>query len=141
MPIRARDIRLAIDGVEYSDTVSRASVGVASSIDAFSNGQVAQLAITQLSVTLVQDAAPGSLWRRIVDKTDPYAVNYRLAPNGNTTATAAQPHYAGVISSLTLPEKGDYLGGTASTSRSSALTVDCVWNASVSRVDSGELTD
>lgn len=64
----------------------------------------------KLTGTAVQSTATGSFWRYVWANTGAMAA-FTIAPHGNVTATAEQPH---VIGTLTIGPKPD-LGGDAGT--------------------------
>jgi hypothetical protein len=65
----------------------------------------------KLSGTAVQSTATGSFWRYVWANTGIEGVAFTIAPHGNATATAEQPH---LIGTLTIGPKPD-LGGDAGT--------------------------
>jgi hypothetical protein len=124
--IGTRSLLLAIDGTDRTDEVSTALITstTKSTTRALADGQVGEMQIREyrLEVTTPQDPAGlwGFVWANAGTLQDFY-----LAPEGNATATASQPHWSGVLS-LTEPE-GNFLGGAADASRRRILTASMSW--------------
>lgn len=125
--IGTRKLTLTINGVECAPEVSKATISsnpttsdFTSFADASSNGNNDYA----VNITLVQDAAAGSLWSQVWDNagTD---VAFVVRPYGNATPTTDQPHFTGTCT-ITEPA-GDFLGTEANTSTTARATVDVVF--------------
>ncbi|KRB73079.1 hypothetical protein ASE01_20095 [Nocardioides sp. Root190] len=122
--IGTRKLKLEIDGTNYTPQVSnvRITSGEADSdfvtFEDAANGGARDYALV---ITLVQDAAAGTLWREIFDSagTD---VPYTVMPYGNAAPTAGEPHFEGTAT-ITEPD-GDLLGGEANKSNTAKMTIE-----------------
>ncbi|MFL0202124.1 hypothetical protein ACHFI2_16295, partial [Exiguobacterium acetylicum] len=76
--------------------------------------------VFKLKGSAVQSTQTASFWRYVWENAGLAAVAYTIAPHGNTTPTASQPHFKGT---LTIGPKPT-IGGEASTSATSAFTFD-----------------
>lgn len=52
-------------------------------------------------------------------------IAFKVAPYGNTTATATEPHFTGTA--IISEPDGDLIGGEADASSSARMTFDCSW--------------
>lgn len=124
--IGTRSLLLAIDGIDRTDDVSRALITstAKNTTLAVVDGRVGEIQVREyrLEVTTPQD--PAGLWGFVWANAGTFQ-DFYLAPFGNTEATAAQPHWSGVLS-LTEPD-GEFLGGTADPSRRRILTASLSW--------------
>lgn len=68
----------------------------------------------------VQSTDTASFWRYVWANTGTDDVPYTIAPHGNASPSAAQPHFVGTLKIGPKPN----IGGEASTSSSSAFTFD-----------------
>lgn len=122
--IGTRKLKLEIDGTNYTPQVSNVRITSAEADSDFvtfedaANGGARDYALV---VTLVQDAAAGTLWREIFDSagTD---VPYTVMPYGNAVASAGEPHFEGTCT-ITEPD-GDLLGGEANKSNTAKMTIE-----------------
>ncbi|HWI43267.1 MAG TPA: hypothetical protein VNS81_06575 [Nocardioides sp.] len=141
--IGARSLLLAIDGIDYTADVSRAVVrsfpDEAVPLERWSVPGDVDLRPRRnaLDLTFAQDAASGALWNLAWDQHGEQ-VAFHLAPYGNEIATLGEPHFAGTV--WVIQPDGDILGGQATPSRNSVLTVQISWpvDGTVERLDSGE---
>lgn len=78
-----------------------------------------------LKLTLVQDAATGSLWDRIWAHAGE-EVPVSVRPYGNAITSVSQPHFTGTVV-ISEPD-GDLLGGDADPSTTARMTVDVEWS-------------
>lgn len=125
--IGTRKLTLEIDGTEYTPSVSNVAVASAAAesdfvtyADAASGGARDYT----LNMTLAQDAATGSLWRMIWDEAGS-DVPVTVAPYGNATPTATEPHFVGTAT-IVEPD-GTILGGEANVSNTAKQTIEVVW--------------
>lgn len=65
-------------------------------------------------VEAVSDYGTGSLWRYLWDNAGSSEITFTFAPYGNTTATAAQPHFTGALELGPKPAIGGTAGETFS---------------------------
>lgn len=112
--IKGTKLSLKIDNTEYNGdatsyefTHEDADAGLVTFADA-ADGNTKDWMLT---VGLVQSTDPSSLFMQIWDNAGRTGVPYVLAPHGNATPTAAQPHFKGTLT-LPLPAR---LGGEAGT--------------------------
>jgi len=68
----------------------------------------------------IQSTAANSFWTTVWENSGDTGIAYTIAPHGNETPTAAQPHFVGTLTYGPKPS----IGGEASTSSSSAFTFD-----------------
>lgn len=122
--IGTRFLKLEIDATEYSAEVSnvRITSGEAEAdFLTFAEAAAGGARDYALAITLVQDAAAGTLWTEIFENAGadvPYSVN----PYGNALATPAEPHFEGTCT-ITEPD-GDLLGGEANRSTTAKMTIE-----------------
>lgn len=125
--ITGRLLTLEIDGTDYSDQASNAVIASAES-DAdflsFAEAAAGGARDYTLNMTVAQDLAAGTLFREIVDNVGD-TVPFVLAPYGNATPTAGQPHVVG--NAIISEPDGDFVGGASTTSTSGAHTTDVSW--------------
>lgn len=122
--IGTRKLTLEIDGDAVAAEVSnvRITSGEADSdFVTFAEAAAGGARDYFLAITLKQDAAAGSLWRRIFDDAGD-DVPYIVAPYGNAVATVGEPHFTGTCT-ITEPD-GDLLGGEANKSSTARMTVE-----------------
>jgi hypothetical protein len=122
--IGTRKLTLEIDGDAVAAEVSnvRITSGEADSdFVTFEEAAAGGARDYALAITLKQDAATGSLWRRIFDDAGD-DVPYIVAPYGNAVASASQPHFTGTCT-ITEPD-GDLLGGEANKSNTARMTIE-----------------
>lgn len=108
-------LSLTINAVEYktdltnvvldneeadSDATTFADVGAGGALQWFFEGSG------------IFDASTGSLWRYIWDNSGGTGVAFVYKPYGNTTATAAKPHFTGTLTVPAKPPVGGEAGGT-----------------------------
>lgn len=125
--IDKRSLTLTIDGTDYTAVVSNVTITSAESENdfvTFANAAAGGARDYKLKLTLAQDAATGTLWRKIWDSAGS-DVPALVRPYGNTTATAAQPHFSGTVT-IKEPD-GDFLGGDADASVTAVQTVEIEW--------------
>ena len=125
--IGTRKLKLEIDGTPYTAQVSnvRITSGEADSdfvtFEEAASGGGRDYALV---LTLVQDAAAGTLWREIFDNAGD-DVPYTVMPYGNAVATATEPHFEGTAT-ITEPD-GDLLGTEANKSNTARATIEVIW--------------
>ena len=122
--IGTRKLKLEVDGTEYSPEVSNVRITSGEAESDFTTFEEAAQGGARdyaLVVTLVQDAAAGTLWSQIFDSagTD---VPYSVQPYGNALATVGEPHFEGTCT-ITEPD-GDLLGGEANKSTTAKMTLE-----------------
>lgn len=78
----------------------------------------------ELAMILAQDHAAGTLWDLAWAHAGEF-VTFYVAPYGNTTATATQPHYTGTA--LVSEPDGEFIGGSADPSRAAVMTAEMTW--------------
>lgn len=125
--ISGRLLTLEIDGVDYSDQASNASVNSAESDSdflSFADAASGSARDYTLVMTVAQDLAVGTLWREIFDNPGD-TVPFTIAPYGNATATASQPHVVG--SAVISEPDGTFVGGESTLSTTAAHTVEVEW--------------
>jgi hypothetical protein len=125
--LTARTLTISVGGTQYEAQVFSATV----SADAADNDDVtfAEAAagggrVYTLGLTLTQDMAASTLWRKIFDSpgTDVAVV---MKPYGNATPSAAQPHFT--MSANVREPDGVLLGGDADSSATNRLKVEVEW--------------
>lgn len=127
--VGARSLLLAIDGVDYTDSVSRAVIVSAARPEDqrglcepdYEHGGMRDY---RLALTFAQDTAAESLWHLMWSRGGE-CLPIHLAPHGNVTASEAQPHFAG--EAFVAGADGDVVGGEASTSPTAVYASDAVW--------------
>jgi hypothetical protein len=122
--IGTRKLTLEIDGDLVAAEVSnvRITSGEADSdFVTFAEAAAGGARDYALAITLKQDAAAGSLWRRIFDDAGE-DVPYVVAPYGNVAPSVGEPHFTGTCT-ITEPD-GDLLGGEANKSSTARMTVE-----------------
>lgn len=125
--IGTRLLQLEIDGDEYSVELTNARLAPTdadSDTVTFADAAAGGSKDWHLQGTAVQDAATGSLWRKVFDESGT-TVPYVLIPYGNATPTVSQPHFTGEVT-IAAPD-GDFLGGDANASATAKLTFDIDW--------------
>ncbi|HEY0889653.1 MAG TPA: hypothetical protein VGE38_08595 [Nocardioides sp.] len=118
-----RHLLLAIDGVDYSASISRA-VMTSVRTDERLLGEADNVRLYELELTLAQDLAADSLWGLMWARTGGTAAFY-LAPYGNENASDSEPHYSGTVT-VTEPD-GGLVGGDANPSPRAVMTTQVVW--------------
>lgn len=139
--IGSRSLLLAIDGRDYTDEVSRAVI-LSNAVDDAPGHWLTPFADVRpryhsLALTFAQDTDANSLldlgWSRVGDE-----VAVHLAPHGNLTASASQPHYEGTVC---IVQPDELVGGDADVSRRTVMTTQVVWpsNTTFEVLRDGEL--
>lgn len=125
--ITGRLLTLEIDSTDYSGQASNAAIASAES-DAdflsFAEAAAGGARDYNLNLTVAQDLAAGSLFREIIDNVGD-TVPFVIAPYGNETPTAEQPHVVG--NAVIQEPDGDFIGGASTTSTSGAHTTEVSW--------------
>ncbi|MFT4010869.1 MAG: hypothetical protein QM655_12605 [Nocardioidaceae bacterium] len=120
-----RSTLLAVEGIDYSDDVSRALITAAGSEqEAWGPRPLGKVRRHVLDLITPQDTGSSSLWR-LAWLRDGEWVEFHLAPHGNSVASDAEPHYTGTA--LVAFPDGDFLGGQADPSIRRVLTVELSW--------------
>ena len=116
-------LTLGAPGVEYSaDIISwtieneEADSDVITFEDAASGGSRQFF----LRGSAIQSTASASFWRYVWENSGDADIPYTIAPHGNATATATEPHFVGTLNIGPKPT----IGGEASTSATSAFAFD-----------------
>lgn len=125
--IGTRKLKVEIDGNDYTPEVSVVSISSAESDSdfvTFANAAAGGARDYILNLTLVQDAAAGTLWREIFDNSGD-DVPITVMPYGNATATVGEPHFE-ATATITEPD-GVLLGGEANKSNTARMTVEVSW--------------
>lgn len=125
--ISGRLLSLKVDGNDYDDQASNASVNSTEADSDFLSFKAAKEGGARdyvLALTVAQDLATGSLWREIFDNVGD-TVPFVIAPYGNETPTEAQPHVVG--SAIIAEPDGVMVGGESTTSTSGAHTTEVEW--------------
>jgi len=126
--IGTRLLTVEIDGTPYASEVTNVRITSAESDSdtvTFADAAAGGARDYKLAMTLIQDAATGSLWREVWDNAGD-TVPFTIVPYGNTTASATQPHFEG--SAVITEPDGDLLGGEANASTSAKFTVEVEWS-------------
>jgi 3'-phosphoadenosine 5'-phosphosulfate (PAPS) 3'-phosphatase len=122
-----RALKLSVDGVDYSNAILSAKL-VSSESDSdtltFAEASAGGSRAYKLAMTLVQDVAAASLWRKIWD-TAGSEVECIVRPAGGTTVSATQPEFT--FTAIVAEPDGDFLGGDADTSTTARFTIDVEW--------------
>jgi hypothetical protein len=120
--IGTRKMKVEVDGVDFTDSVSNARfVRADGNTDFLSFAAASGTGGGDYSFQGVaaQDLAAGSLWRKLYDDSGTEVV-VTLMPYGNATPSVGEPH---VEATVTLAEPTDDLvGGEANTSQSARMT-------------------
>ncbi len=122
-----RRLTLSVDGTEVAPEVSAATVASAETDSDFVSFAAAAAGGGRdytLNLTMVQDAATGSLWDQIWSHAGE-DVDVIVRPYGNAVATATQPHFSGTVT-IVEPD-GDLLGGEADASNTARFTTEVEW--------------
>lgn len=117
-------LKLGSPGVDYKvDLTSYRITNAEKAADVTTFGDVAagDDRDYMLQFTAVQDTASGSLWRYIWESAGTEGVAYTVAPHGNATPTADEPHLTGTLTIGPAPE----LGGDAN--KDTTYTFDGEW--------------
>lgn len=125
--IGTRKLTLSIDGDEVDPEVSSAVIAAAATSSDFVSFAMAAAGGGRdysLKLTLVQDAAAGSLWDQIWSHSGE-DVDVVVRPYGNEDASSDQPHFTGTVT-ISEPD-GALLGGDADASNTARFTVDVEW--------------
>lgn len=126
--ISGRLLTLTIDGNDFAGEVSRAAVTSGegeSDFVTFADAAAGGSRDYKLALTMEQNAASGSLWSEIFDNVGD-TVPYVIAPYGNAVASATEPHFGG--NAIIREPDGDFIGGEANPSPTSAMTVEVEWS-------------
>ena len=126
--IGTRKLKIEIDAVEYTASVSNARFTAAagdSDFVSFADAAGGGSRLYKLEGTAVQDAASASIWSLIWDQAGT-TVPVTLMPYGNATPTVAEPHFTADVV-ISEPD-GDLLGGEANASTSARFTIDFAWD-------------
>ena len=122
-----RSLVISIGGTDYTAQVSNCRITSGESDSdfvSFADAAAGGVREYRIEFTGVQDTATGTLWDRVWTSAGT-TVAFLLKPSGNTTASAAQPHYSG-NADITEPD-GDLLGGEANASATAKFTFECSW--------------
>lgn len=122
-----RLLTMTIDGAEVAPEVSSATIRSAetdSDFVSFADAAAGGSRTYTLALTLVQDAASGSLWDQIWTAAGS-DVPVLVRPYGNAVASATEPHFSGTVT-ITEPD-GDLLGGEADPSTTARFTTEVEW--------------
>lgn len=122
-----RLLTIEVDGTDYTAEVSKAVITSAeadSDFVTFADAAAGGAREYRLNFIGVQDAVADSLWDQVWTNAGS-TVTCTLAPYGNATPSATQPHYT-FDAVITEPD-GDFLGGEADSSTSARFTFECEW--------------
>lgn len=127
--IGTRKLKIEIDGVEYTASVSNCRFTSAegdTDFVTFADAAAGGSRDYKLEGTAAQDAESASFWRKVFDSPgdDVPAV---LMPYGNAVPSATEPHFTSTVT-LTEPD-GDLLGGEANASNTARFTFDFAFPA------------
>lgn len=125
--VTPRLIALEINGEDYSDEVSSATINSAESDSDFLSFTAARGAGGRdyvLALTIAQDHEVGSLWSLIWNQVG-VEIDGVYAPYGNATASVTQPHYEFTV--IISEPDGEFLGAEADRSTTAVATVDVEW--------------
>lgn len=125
--IGTRKLTLTIDGDEVSPQVSRAIVTAGdrdSDFLTFADARAGGARDYILALTMVQDAATGTLWDQVWSHAGD-EIDVVVRPYGNAIATATEPHFHGTVT-VKEPD-GDLLGGEADASTTARMTIEVEW--------------
>ena len=126
--IGARKLIIDIDGTEYQAEVTSADISGAeadSDTVTYAEANSGGGRDYALNITLLQDAATGTLWSEIFDNAGADAA-VTLIFYGNETASTEQPHFT-TTATISEPD-GVLLGGAASTSVTARQTITVAWS-------------
>lgn len=118
---------LSIGGTDYTAQVSNCEItsqAADSDVTTFAEAAAGGAREYRLKFTGLQDLAVGTIWDKVWTAAGT-TVAYLVKPYGNTTASAAQPHYSGNLT-ITEPD-GTLIGGDADASTTSRWTFECEW--------------
>lgn len=122
-----RSLKIKVGSTEYTATTSKVVISAAkadSDFTSFADAAAGGALEWALEATCAQDLATGSLWRYLWDNPGT-TVSVKVAPEGNATASATQPHYTGNVT-VKVPE-GAVIGGEANSSTSAKFTFEIRW--------------
>lgn len=125
--IGTRKLKIEIDGVEHTASVSNARITSGESDSdfvPFASAASGGAREYRLEFTAAQDAEAASLWREVWDNAGT-SVPVTLMPYGNATPSLTEPHFE-ATAVISEPD-GDLLGGEANSSASARFTFDCSW--------------
>ena len=123
--IKANALQMTIDGTDYwadLSSVEMQSEPAASDSETFYDVSLGGRPDYFFTVSGVQSTDTASFWRAMWDNAGE-EVEYIYAPHGNSTATAAKPHFRSknaaspqvVVSTVRIPMRGSFvIGGQAS---------------------------
>jgi len=132
--IGTRLLTIEIDGLEYTSQVTNVRITSAESDSdtvTFADAASGGARDYKLAMTLLQDAATGSLWREVWDNAGD-TVPFTIAPYGNAAPSAAEPHFQG--SAVIKEPDGDLLGGEANASTSAKFSIEVEWDCTAKPV-------
>lgn len=127
--IYGKALILTIDGVDHAADVIEANLSFE---DADTDGLTFGDAMTigdqgKLAITAIQSTDTASFWRTVWENALEKGVPFRLAPHGNLTATADQPHVSGTVDIGPRPA----IGGAADPKKAYQFEVE--WLATVDK--------
>jgi hypothetical protein len=125
--IGTRLLKILVGGVERSAELATAEITADESDSdfvTFADAAAGGARAYKLHLVAVQDAAVGTLFDLVWASPGTTAACI-LKPYGNTTASAAQPHY-GFNAVVTEPD-GTFIGGEADKSTTARMTFDAEW--------------
>lgn len=125
--IGTRKVKIEVDGTEYTASMSNARFTSGegdTDFLTFAQAAVGGSRAYRFQGVAVQDAASGSLWRKIWDSAGD-EVTVTLMPYGNATPSVGEPHFEGTA--IISEPDGDFLGGEANASSTARMTVEISW--------------
>lgn len=129
--VNTRHSVLLVDGVEYTDSISKASVTSAetdSDFVSFADAAAGGKRDYALNLVMKQNTTADSLWDVMWDRSGE-DVDVEVWPNGRPatpfTPSPTQPMFEGTVT-ITDPD-GDLLGGEANPSTSARQTTEVSW--------------
>jgi hypothetical protein len=125
--VGTRLLTLTVGGTSMTSQVSRAVITSGESdsdFTTFADAAAGGSRQYNLEFTAVQDMVASTLWDKIWSSPGT-EVAFVLAPYGNATPSATQPHFSGTA--VVKEPDGDFIGGEADVSTTARMTTECVW--------------
>jgi hypothetical protein len=120
-------LKIKVGATEHTASCSRVEITAGeadSDFTSFTDAAAGGAVEWALEATCAQDLATGSVWRYLWDNPGT-TVAVKVAPYGNATASATEPHYSGNVT-VKVPD-GTVIGGEANASTSARMTFDIRW--------------
>lgn len=136
--IYGKALILTIDGVDHAADVIEATVSFEDAdTDGLTFGDVMNVGDQgKMAITAIQSTATASFWRTVWDNAGEKGIPFRLAPHGNLTATADEPHFTGTVDIGPRPA----IGGAADPKKSYTFEVEWLCDVNKELVTTGTAT-